>query len=243
MTTVHPHRAHRPAPWANRLVLSVLGSAFGVLLSRKLCALRYVTSHGPLVFPVQYARSGGRIVVVAGNPERKRWWRHFARPAAVEVRLGGQWVTGTGHLLAGADRTTALADYRRAYPRAALSGDLPVVAFDAPEPRLAGTALVRSWFAVVTVCEFFGFAVPIIVGALTAGSAATLSVPALVAAGAVEGAALGWGQATVLQRALPDLRRRKWVLATAGAAMLAYLLGLGPTTWAEAGSCPGPFPQ
>lgn len=55
----------------------------------------------------------------------------------------------------------------------------------------------------------------------------------LLAAGAVEGAALGAGQATVLVRLLPDLPVRRWVVATSAAAVLCYALGLLPSTAAS----------
>jgi hypothetical protein len=54
----------------------------------------------------------------------------------------------------------------------------------------------------------------------------------LVAAGAVEGALLGTGQALVLRSALPAISVTRWVLATAGAAAVAYLLALLPSTTA-----------
>ncbi|GAA3336395.1 hypothetical protein GCM10020358_08400 [Amorphoplanes nipponensis] len=102
-----------------------------------------------------------------------------------------------------------------------------------PEP-LRGRALFRAWFPVVTAAEMLGFAVPALVGALTAASRAWVSVPALLLAGAVEGAVLGAGQAAVLSRAVPGLSRRRWVLATAGGAVVAYAIGLTPSTAADA---------
>jgi hypothetical protein len=98
---------------------------------------------------------------------------------------------------------------------------------------LRGPALVRSWFWTVTAFEFVGFAVPALAGAVTAGAATAVAVPALLAAGAAEGSMLGWGQASVLRRAIPNFRRRPWILATAGAAVFAYALGLAPSTFAS----------
>jgi hypothetical protein len=99
----------------------------------------------------------------------------------------------------------------------------------------------RSWVLTVTAAEAAGFAVPAGVGALTAGSPSAVSVPALLAAGAVEGALLGWGQAVVLRRVLPGFPARGWVLATSAAAVLAYAVGLAPSTLAPvwAGWPPG----
>jgi hypothetical protein len=106
-------------------------------------------------------------------------------------------------------------------------------------PALPGTRLVRSWCWTVTAAEFVGFAVAACVGAVTANAAAGISVPALLAAGAVEGGMLGWGQVTVLRRALPSVGRRQWIVATAIAAALAYAIGLVPSTLAgSVGSWP-----
>lgn len=92
--------------------------------------------------------------------------------------------------------------------------------------------LAHLWIPVVTLAEFVGFAVPACVGVITASSSAAVILPMLLVAGAVEGAVLGWGQVTVLRHALPALSRRRWIIATAGAAAFAYLLGLAPSTWA-----------
>lgn len=87
-------------------------------------------------------------------------------------------------------------------------------------------ALLRTWIPVVALAELAGFAVPAVVGVLTAASPVAVSLPALTAAGAVEGALLGAGQALVLRRTLPALSARRWVVATAVAAAVAYLLAL-----------------
>jgi len=93
-------------------------------------------------------------------------------------------------------------------------------------------ALLRGWIPVVALAELGGFALPAVVGVLTVGSPVVVSLPLLVAAGAVEGALLGTGQALVLRSALPAISVTRWVLATAGAAALAYLLALLPSTTA-----------
>jgi hypothetical protein len=43
---------------------------------------------------------------------------------------------------------------------------------------------------------------------------------------------LGWGQATVLRRAIPAIDTRRWIAATSVAAAIAYALGLAPSTFA-----------
>jgi hypothetical protein len=101
-------------------------------------------------------------------------------------------------------------------------------------PRLRGRALWRAWFAAVTVAEFVGFAVPATVGALTVSTSPWLAVPALLAAGAVEGAMLGGGQAAVLRQAVAGLPARWWVAATTAGAVLAYAIGMAPSTFGAA---------
>ena len=91
-------------------------------------------------------------------------------------------------------------------------------------------ALWATWFLTVTVAELVGFSAPLLAGALTADAGPGVAVPALLVAGAVEGAVLGSGQAAVLRRALPELPGRRWVVATAVAAVFCYALGLLPST-------------
>lgn len=89
----------------------------------------------------------------------------------------------------------------------------------------------RSWFVWVTFGEALGFCAPALAGAMTAGEDAAVSVPALLAAGAVEGAVLGAAQARVLRRAVLALPVRRWILATMAAAVVAYGIGLSPSTF------------
>lgn len=91
---------------------------------------------------------------------------------------------------------------------------------------------LRRWIVVVAIGEAAGFAVPAVVGVLTAGADA--AVLPLLAAGAVEGAVLGLAQASVLRRIGVTISRRNWILLTAGGAVVAYALGLMPSTLAGA---------
>jgi hypothetical protein len=87
-----------------------------------------------------------------------------------------------------------------------------------------------AWLAWTTLGETVGFCVPAAVATLTANSPATVSLPSLLLAGAVEGAFLGGAQAHVLRRALPDLPAWRWVAVTSAAATAAWLIGLVPST-------------
>lgn len=222
----------------NRIVVRLLGSDLRPLLENALAVLRYTARSGArITFPVQAAHDRGRIVVLAGNADKKHWWRHFTTPTTVDVWHDGQWHRGTGTVMIGRDGEAANA-YRRGHPRFTVPADATFVLVTFPEPLVApapirGRRLARAWFWVVTAAETFGFAVAAAVGALTADAGAAVVVLSLLAAGAIEGATLGWGQATVLRHALPGLPRRRWVAATAGAAALAYLIGLVPSTFAQ----------
>ncbi|NUT34375.1 MAG: hypothetical protein HOV79_15000 [Hamadaea sp.] len=90
--------------------------------------------------------------------------------------------------------------------------------------------LWRSWVVWVTLGEALGFCAPALVGAATASEPAAVSVPGLLAAGAIEGMALGAAQAHVLRGAVPGLPGRQWIAATATAAVVAYAIGLAPST-------------
>lgn len=89
--------------------------------------------------------------------------------------------------------------------------------------------LRRSWFLSVTVGECAGFAAPALTAALLNGSADRVFVPAMLLAGGIEGAVLGFAQARVLRRALDDLPVAAWTEVTAAAAVVAYAIGLAPS--------------
>jgi hypothetical protein len=70
-----------------------------------------------------------------------------------------------------------------------------------------------------------------LVGVLLADEPAGVLAPALLAAGAVKGALLGGAQWWVLRTELPPLGVRRWVALTALGAVVAYALGLLPSTF------------
>jgi len=89
------------------------------------------------------------------------------------------------------------------------------------------------WFGWVTLGEAAGFVAPAVVGAVSIEWPDPVMAAALLAAGAIEGAALGWAQAHVLADVVDDLRRGAFVLATAVGAVAAYALALIPVTFGE----------
>jgi hypothetical protein len=98
---------------------------------------------------------------------------------------------------------------------------------------VTGRRLLTAWVVACAVGELVGFLVPATVGATVALSESGWAVPALVLAGAGEGAVLGFATALVLRHAVSDFRPRPWVVATAVGAAVAWLLGLLPSVTAE----------
>ena len=89
--------------------------------------------------------------------------------------------------------------------------------------------LRTRWTGACVLGELVGFLPPAVVGTAlgSAGASDPVMVVGLAAAGALEGAALGYAQSRVLDRHLPALDGTAWVLATAGAAAFAWAVGMG----------------
>jgi hypothetical protein len=107
------------------------------------------------------------------------------------------------------------------------------VAATGPSPLRSGRRLWISWVLIVTAAEIAGFMAPAVAGALTVQASVVVTVLALLAAGAVEGTLLGWGQAMVLRRQLAGFPYQPWVVRTAGAAVVAYAIGLVPSVFVD----------
>ena len=100
-------------------------------------------------------------------------------------------------------------------------------------------ALWVRWVGANTLGETIGlgFTAIVAVAVASAGDTGRLALvvaaaAALVAAGAVEGVAVGYAQWRVLRGPLATLRARSWVLATVIGAVVAWTLGLVPSTLA-----------
>lgn len=87
------------------------------------------------------------------------------------------------------------------------------------------TFLAR-WVGWVSLGESLGFLAPVLAQAATVALGPAAAVPLLVLAGLVEGAVLGWFQASVLRTRLPAVSVRRWVLVTAAAAVVAWTVAL-----------------
>lgn len=92
--------------------------------------------------------------------------------------------------------------------------------------------LWRRWTVSTTAGELLGFVAPALAGA--GATAAALDAPTtyllLLIAGSVEGLALGAAQGWALRKALPRLPPRDFALATGAAAVLAYAIGMLPSS-------------
>jgi uncharacterized membrane protein YhaH (DUF805 family) len=92
------------------------------------------------------------------------------------------------------------------------------------------------WVGANALAEMIGLGVAGIVGVqVFAGEPASLGqalvgVAPAVLAGAFEGLVVGWAQWSVLRRRLPDLRARSWIGATVLGALVAWCLGMLPST-------------
>jgi hypothetical protein len=197
------------------MVLRLLGSPARVLVDRGTTAVRYRAHRTgtTVTLPVQYARDGEEVAIRSGHADSKQWWRHFRHPAPVELWLDGGWYQTTAEVTDHDDDTDVVTVRARVRGRAA---------------PLTGTRLFRTWLVIVTVAEVLGFAVPALLGALTASAPTGVAVPVVVLGGVAEGAMLGWGQAVVLRRAIANFPGQRWIGYTSAAAAAAYVLGMLP---------------
>jgi hypothetical protein len=92
--------------------------------------------------------------------------------------------------------------------------------------------LWRRWTTAVTAGELVGFMVPAVAGGVTAAAAVSAgwTYLALLVAGSVEGYCLGYSQAWALGRRLEHLPRHAFASATSAAAVMAYAIGMLPST-------------
>jgi len=90
----------------------------------------------------------------------------------------------------------------------------------------------QRWTALTTAGELIGFAAPATVGAVAtaAGWPGPMAFAAVLTAGFIEGCALGFAQAHAWRGRLPALPVGRYTVATGVAAVLAYALGLLPST-------------
>jgi deazaflavin-dependent oxidoreductase (nitroreductase family) len=124
--------------FVNPFVRLLLRSPFHPVVSSSLVLLSYTgrrtgRRHS---LPVMYARDGECLIVIAGRPERKRWWRNLRGGAPVEVRLRGRDHQGQGRLVLELhEMEQALSLYLARFPRTAKSLQFPLEADGRPLPQ------------------------------------------------------------------------------------------------------------
>jgi deazaflavin-dependent oxidoreductase (nitroreductase family) len=111
--------ARRGLRIANPIVRAALSSPAhrpfsGVLLVLSYSGRRSGRAHS---LPLQYARHGDDLVVMAGTASQKSWWRNFREPAPVGVTLAGKTTPWVARVLSGQERDGAFAAYAARFPR------------------------------------------------------------------------------------------------------------------------------
>lgn len=86
----------------NPVLRGLLHSPLHPTASGSLMLLTYTgrRSGRSYTIPVQYVREGDEVVVLAGRPQEKTWWRNLTEGASVRVRIAGQDLTGTATAVA-----------------------------------------------------------------------------------------------------------------------------------------------
>jgi deazaflavin-dependent oxidoreductase (nitroreductase family) len=84
--------------------------------------------------PLQYARLGDRLVVMAGTASQKAWWRNFREPTPVAVTLAGTTTPRLAQVLTGRERDEAQAVYSARFPRMNTREDVEFVGLATAPP-------------------------------------------------------------------------------------------------------------
>jgi hypothetical protein len=93
-----------------------------------MCGVRYIArSAATVALPVQGARDGTRVDVAVASASRKTWWRHFRRPARLQVLLEGEWRAATAIVVSGAAEEEARRRYLARFPASRLAPDTRMV--------------------------------------------------------------------------------------------------------------------
>ena len=110
---------------ANAAVAVLLRSPLHRVMSGSTDLIRYTGTRSGRTFvtPTQYVLDGDELIIMAGRPETKSWWRNFVTPHDMDVLLGGKWMAMVGEAVVGGDQpeyaARLLDAYLARYPRAA----------------------------------------------------------------------------------------------------------------------------
>jgi deazaflavin-dependent oxidoreductase (nitroreductase family) len=142
------HRSRRPRPWINRLLETLLRSPLAPLLDGSMMLLTVFGSRSGMAytFPVQYAREGETVWVIAPG-EHKTWWRNLQSNAGVRVWLRRRLRNGRAQAYTGwRDTETVARGYRRyleRFPRIGRRLGLPAVDSEEFEQAVRDGVIVR----------------------------------------------------------------------------------------------------
>lgn len=258
-----------PARLTNRVVAAILRSRWHRMLSGSLALLTVTHRTGrQMTFPVMYAIDGAAVVVYVGRASRKTWWRSIGRDGdPVRIRLAGRELPGMATVHIGRrdpTRTAAgLQAWLRRFPGAASHLGAGRIRRDGPTPRQIAAIASKAVLVRILLAEVPTAPPALTIGRWTAacvagevigiGTAAavvtTLNDPiwawlGAIAAGAVEGFALGGLQWLALRRQLAALPARRWIGATMALAVTGWAAGMLPSTLAggDAGGTTGAAP-
>lgn len=109
----------------NALAAAVLLSPMHRLVSRSLLLLTYAgrRSGTEYTLPLQYVEDEGTLRIWAGDADAKTWWRNFAAPTTVEVRLRGRDLSGKAFLVEDVSRRREILEaYLKRFPHTAPTG-------------------------------------------------------------------------------------------------------------------------
>jgi hypothetical protein len=113
----------------NPFLRLVLRSRIGRRSGRRLAVLGYRGRRtGELrELVAMYVRDAGRVWILVGWPQHKRWWRNMLEPTPVSIRLAGHNETGVAQAISDREQPgevrEALAAYLLEFPRARRAAD------------------------------------------------------------------------------------------------------------------------
>ena len=87
----------------NPFVRLALNSRLHSMLSGRLILITYtgVKSGVKHTLPVQYAKSDGELIVVAGYHQHKKWWRNLRQQSTIKVCYHGTWSEASAKVIEG----------------------------------------------------------------------------------------------------------------------------------------------
>ncbi len=97
---------------ANRFLIPLLNSRAGARLGRRLAVVEYLGrrtgQHHQLV--AIYVTEGQSVSITVGMAEHKTWWRNFATPRALRLRLAGVSHDALAHVVRDGEHVRVVAE-------------------------------------------------------------------------------------------------------------------------------------